>query len=77
MLTFDGPYGIAAAANLSRYRSGLFKQTMDFGVKRHVGHDRFSVFNPIIQCPPGKALELVGAPPGVVSRPAGIKRDDC
>ncbi len=60
---FDGPYGLAAAANLSRWRSSLFAATMDFMASGDHGvRGRYDLLEPIVTCPPGTALERVGAP---------------
>lgn len=43
--THEGPWGLEAAANLSRWRTGIFEGTMEAGNPQ--GHARYDAFKPV------------------------------
>lgn len=66
--TYEGAWGLAAVANLSRFRTNLFDDTMDaISLGEPQGHKRYDLFPPIVTCPPSTSLTLVGEPEGVSS----------
>lgn len=63
--TYEGAWGLAAVANLSRFRTNLFDDTMDaISLGEPQGHKRYDLFPPIVTCPPSTSLTLVGEPEG-------------
>ncbi len=64
--TYEGAWGLAAVANLSRFRTNLFDATMEAtSLGEPQGHKRYDLFPPIVTCPPSTSLTLVGEPEGV------------
>ncbi|KAG2486233.1 hypothetical protein HYH03_015058 [Edaphochlamys debaryana] len=60
-----GQYGLEAVHNLSMWRSTLLSRVEQFmtdvGHSDHPGgHSRFDPFMPVVACPPGRPLHMVG-----------------
>ncbi|KAG2500857.1 hypothetical protein HYH03_001618 [Edaphochlamys debaryana] len=65
VLLGNDSWHVQAARNLSDWRSSLFLRANEFlqqwrNDELPYGHHRFDLFGPIVECPPGRPLQLLG-----------------